>query len=193
MLHLVRSHTRTAVALVAVGTLTALASPTVPSAHAARLAALRAPGSTATYINPAHTYRVSYPAGWSRRPGAGVDVLLVAPDGNVDAVTLSISAPQGLGPHPLRRYMLQDYVKEACADGSPVGQATYFALQGGAMHVGTRACHWPDGTVGRAVLAFTCRHNRVYLVGGMINNLRAPTVTRDERQLHGILLSLQVA
>jgi hypothetical protein len=78
------------------------------------------------------------------------------------------------------------------AGGSLVGQATYFTIQGGAVHVGTTACRWRNGTVGLAMVGFTRRHNRVYLVGGIISNVRAPTVTRDERQLHGILLSLHV-
>jgi hypothetical protein len=86
---------------------------------------------------------------------------------------------------------------EACvvkgAGGSPVGQATYFTIQGGAVHVGRTAFRWPNGAVGRAVLEFTRRHNRVYMVGGLIWNLRAATVTRDKRQLAGILRSLQVA
>ena len=189
MLHLVRSRTLTAFALVAVGTLTGVARPAAPSAHAASLAALRGPSSTATYIDSTHTYRVSYPAMWSPVRAAGVDVLLMAPDLNVVAVTASFSA-QGFGPHPLPA-MLRAFVKGA--GGSPMGPATYSTIQGGAVHVGTTVFRRPNGTVGLAMCEFTRRHNRVYVVTGGIVNLQGPTVTRDERQLHGILLSLRVA
>src|SRR5918912_2071831 len=157
MLHLVRSRTLTAFALVAVGTLTTVASPAVNSTHAASLAALRGPSSTATYIDPTHAYRVSYPVTWwSQHPATGVDVLLVAPDGNVAVGTASFSA-QGFGPHPLRA-MLRGAV--AGAGGSPVGQAKYFTIQGGAVHVGTTVFRRPNGTVGLAMCEFTRRHNR---------------------------------
>ena len=72
-------------------------------------------------------------------------------------------------------------------------QAKYFTIQGGAVHVGMTACHWANGTVGQTYIEFTRKHNRVYIVVGVIGNLQALTLRRDQRQLHGILLSLTVA
>jgi len=124
--------------------------------------------STRAFVDPSHSYTVSYPTSWTRTSAKGADLFARSPGGNIVFVTESASGSRP-GPNRIRR----DLPSFVASVGKATGQPTYTTDKraGTTLYVGLSAYRSPDGQVGVALVGEIYGHHRLCIALGLVRNV----------------------
>lgn len=143
-----------------------------------------------TYVDPSHSYGLSYPASWTRTPTKPFDLFVRSANGNIVLVTTSAATPNP-GPANIR-HDLPAFVKSL---GTPRGSPTYTTdhRSGTPFYVGLSAYRTPQGQVGVAIVEEAYGHHRLCVAAGVIRDATSPTAKADLTAAVTVLSSLTLS
>lgn len=143
--------------------------------------------STRAFVDPSHSYTVSYPTSWTRTSAKGADLFARSPGGNIVFVTQSASGSKP-GPNRIRR----DLPSFVASVGKVVGNPTYTTDKraGTTLYVGLSAYRSPDGQVGVALVGEIYGHHRLCVALGLVRTVSTPAGKADVLMAANVLNSL---
>jgi len=142
---------------------------------------------TRAFVDPSHSYTVSYPTSWTRTSAKGADLFARSPGGNIVFVTQSASGSKP-GPNRIRR----DLPSFVASVGKVVGNPTYTTDKraGTTLYVGLSAYRSPDGQVGVALVGEIYGHHRLCVALGLVRTVSTPAGKADVLMAANVLNSL---
>ena len=164
------------------GTPPSASSPTAPSTTSPT-----APSAPRTYVDPARSYALAYPASWVSTPTKGFDLFLRSPNQNIVLATGSMAIPN---PGPAR--IKQDLPAFVKSFGTPLGAPRYTTTRrkGAPLYFGLSAYSTPQGKVGVALVEEVYGHHRLCFAVGLVRDATSPAAKTDLTTAVTVLTSL---